>query len=475
MANTHTVEKIGGSSMSRFGEVLQNVIIGHRKPDEMYNRIFIVSAYGGITNLLLENKKTGAPGVYAKFAVGDTTWSASLEEVRRKMKEFNHNFITLGLNQDDADKFVDQRIDGIHEYLIHLMQVRGFGVFQSKPFLQTTRELLAAVGEAHSAYNSVQILKRAGINAVLVDLTGWKQEKLLPFDDVIREAFADMDFSTCMPIVTGYTKYDEGIMTRFDRGYSEITFSKVAVITGAREGIIHKEFHLCTGDPAIIGIDKVRIIGHTNFDIADQLSDLDMEAIHSKASKDMEHNGIPIRVKNAFDPENPGTLISNSYVSPVPRVEMICGRNDVEAIEVLDPEMVARIGYDYNLLQNLVECDISYIAKTTNANTITHFVPQKNRRLTECVERIRKMFPSAQVRSYPVAMVAVIGSNMGIPGFLCKAAMALQQANINVHALSQTTRQVNIQFVVERKDFEIAQQALHKMLVENEPVPPAGV
>ncbi|MBR0459255.1 MAG: aspartate kinase [Victivallales bacterium] len=475
MANTHTVEKIGGTSMSRFGEVLQNVIIGHRTPEEMYNRIFIVSAYGGITNLLLENKKTGAPGVYSKFAVGDTTWNASLEEVRRKMKEFNHNFITLGLNQDEADKFVDERIDGIQEYLIHLMQVRGFGVFQSKPFLQATRELLAAVGEAHSAFNSVQILKRAGINAVLVDLTGWKQEKLLPFDDVIRNAFADLDFSTCMPIVTGYTKYDEGIMTRFDRGYSEITFSKVAVITGAREGIIHKEFHLCTGDPAIIGLDKVRIIGHTNFDIADQLSDLDMEAIHSKASKDMEHNGIPIRVKNAFDPDNPGTLISNSYISPVPRVEMICGRNDVEAIEVLDPEMVARIGYDYCLLQNFVECDISYIAKTTNANTITHFVPQKNRRLTECVERIRKMFPSAQVRSFPVAMVSVIGSNMGIPGFLCKAAMALQQAGINVHALAQSTRQVNMQFVVERKDFEIAQQALHKMLVESEPMPPKDI
>ena len=56
MSSKHTVEKIGGTSMTRFGEVLHNVIIGHRKPEEMYNRIFIVSAYGGITNMLLENK-----------------------------------------------------------------------------------------------------------------------------------------------------------------------------------------------------------------------------------------------------------------------------------------------------------------------------------------------------------------------------------------------------------------------------------
>ena len=51
----HTVEKIGGTSMSRFGEIIENIIIGRRKGAELYNRIFVVSAYGGITNMLLEN------------------------------------------------------------------------------------------------------------------------------------------------------------------------------------------------------------------------------------------------------------------------------------------------------------------------------------------------------------------------------------------------------------------------------------
>ena len=74
MLNKHTVEKIGGTSMSRFGEVMRNVIIGHRAPEDYYNRIFIVSAYGGITNLLLEDKKTGAPGVYGRFAMDDSAW-----------------------------------------------------------------------------------------------------------------------------------------------------------------------------------------------------------------------------------------------------------------------------------------------------------------------------------------------------------------------------------------------------------------
>jgi aspartate kinase len=266
--------------------------------------------------------------------------------------------------------------------------------------------------------------------------------------------------------VTGYVKYDEGIMTRFDRGYSEITFSKVAVITKAREGIIHKEYHLSTGDPVMIGADRVQVIGATNFDIADQLSDLDMEAIHSKASKEMEFCDIPIRVKNAFEPKHPGTIIERGYVSPEPRVEIICGRDDVVAIEVHDPEMVGEVGYDYRLLEHLRNADISYVAKNTNANTITHFVPQKHPGLKPCVDNLRTAFPGASVEVSDVAIVSVIGTNMRLPGFLSRAANALAEAGINILGLGQAMRQVNMQFVVRREDFKQAQVALHREFVE---------
>ena len=83
----HTVEKIGGTSMSRFGEIMQNVIIADHTPADMYNRIFVVSAYSGITNLLLEDKKTGAPGVYGHFTAGSGEWREALARVREKMHD----------------------------------------------------------------------------------------------------------------------------------------------------------------------------------------------------------------------------------------------------------------------------------------------------------------------------------------------------------------------------------------------------
>ena len=83
----HTVEKIGGTSMSRFEEVLDNIFIGRREGAALYQRIFVVSAYSGMTNLLLEHKKTGEPGVYQRFADAQSegAWREALEGVRQRM------------------------------------------------------------------------------------------------------------------------------------------------------------------------------------------------------------------------------------------------------------------------------------------------------------------------------------------------------------------------------------------------------
>jgi aspartate kinase len=464
----HTVEKIGGTSMSRFGELMDNILIGKRSGADLYNRIFVVSAYGGITNMLLEDKKTGEPGIYGYFAAGRIEWEKKLEDTRREMIEINHAFESLGLDLAKADNFVNERMDGIRDCLRNLMQLRTFGHFQAKDYLPASRELLSSVGEAHSAHNSVLILCKRGVKAKFIDLTGWRDNSACTIEQMIERHFEGLDLAGCMPIVTGYVKCSTGIMNSFDRGYSEITFSKLAVVTEAREGVIHKEYHLSTGDPKLIGADKVRAIGDTNFDIADQLADLAMEAIHPKASKEMELKGIPLRVANAFDPESRGTLISKNYVAPSPRVDMICGRKDLVAIEVFDPEMVGQSGYDCHLLGSLQRFKISYIAKNTNANTITHYVSERSRNLDHCLDDIKRNFPGASISTRKVCVVAVLGSNMRFPGFLSRAAGALAGANINILALDQCMRQVNMQFMLERKDFEEAQRVLHYEFVEKE-------
>ncbi len=197
-------------------------------------------------------------------------------------------------------------------------------------------EILASIGEAHSGWNSVNILNNNNINARFIDLCGFNDSEPLTIDQRIHKEFSGIDFSNVLCVATGYTKGTEGIMRAFDRGYSEVTFSKIAVEVKAQEAVIHKEFHLSSADPKIVGVENSIPVGHTNYVIADQLADIGMEAIHPErrrgggkkksASKAIGVGGIDIRIKNTFEPEHPGTLISHDYVSPDPQVEIVPAR-----------------------------------------------------------------------------------------------------------------------------------------------------
>ena len=128
--------------------------------------------------------------------------------------------------------------------------------------------------------------------------------------------------------------------------------------------------------------------------------------------------------------------------------------------------MVGQSGYDYRVVAHLAKHGISYIGKNTNANTISHYVPRDAKNLDACVADMRNAFPNAVVNTCPMTLVSAIGSNMKVPGFLSKAANALAESSINILAIGQTIRQVNMQFVVAEEDFEKAIKALHRGLVE---------
>lgn len=458
-----TVEKIGGTSMSRFHDVLKNIIFGQKRDNSLYNRIFVVSAYANVTNWLLEHKKTGEPGIYQKF-VKNEDYKEALQELLKKLLAINKTFEDIGLELDVAEKFITDRINQATSYLQSLKNVLATGYVDKNSILLAAREILASIGEAHSAFNSVNILKNNGINAILIDLCGFDDPEYLTIDERIHKAFKNIDFSTTMPIATGYTKGTEGIMREFDRGYSEVTFSKIAVEVHADEAVIHKEFHLSSADPNIVGVDKSVPVGFTNYNVADQLADIGMEAIHPKASKPLEMAGIKIRVKNTFEPDHPGTLISKDYVCEKSKVEIISGTDKVVAIEIHDPLMVGEVGFDYGIMEIFKKYNISYILKSTNANSITQVIWEKD--ISEdLIKELKSRYYEVTVK--PVAIVCALGTNIAKPGILAKAATTLAQNNINIECISQSLKQVNMQFVINRENYKKAIIALNESLCLN--------
>jgi aspartate kinase len=458
-----TVEKIGGTSMSQFGDCLNNIITGSRKENELYNRIFVVSAYNNVTNWLLEHKKTGEPGVYSKF-LNNENYEFALDDLCDKLTHINSGFESIGLNVPEADRFIRYRIEQAKTYLSSMNKVLTSGYVEKTNLYLAAREILASLGEAHSAWNSVNILNNNGINATFIDLCGFNDNEVLTIDERIHKAFRDIDFSKTLCIATGYTKGTEGIMRAFDRGYSEVTFSKVAVDVKADEAIIHKEYHLSSADPKIVGIEKSIPVGKTSYVIADQLADVGMEAIHPKAAKPLELAGVKIRIKNTFEPEHPGTVISKDYISPVPKIEIVSGTDRVIAFEVHDPLMVGEVGYDLKIMEIMKSHNVSYILKSTNANSITMVVNDKPY-VHKMLDELRKMV--YQLTAKPVAIVCAMGTNIARPGFLYQGAKALYEKNINIECFGQSLKQVNMQFVIARERYADAVIALNDALCIN--------
>lgn len=463
----HVVEKIGGTSMAATETVFENVLIAGRHGADLYGRIFVVSAYAGITDLLLEHKSTGAPGVYGHFINDDgaEAWADALEQVRAAMCARNAAMFARRESRDQADAFVDTRIAAIRVCLEDLDRLRRHGQFLLTEPLVTMRELLAGLGEAHSAHSTVLLLRDRGVNAVFVDLTGWEQNDSLLLDDRIQAACAPLDFATQMPIVTGYARSKGGTVRRYDRGYSEIIFSRIAVLTGAREAIIHKEFHLSSADPKLVGPGKACKIGRTNYDVADQLANLGMEAIHPGAARGLRQAGIGLRVRNTFEREDDGTLICGDYVSDQPRVEIITGRRSLFALQFFEQDMVGEKGYDAAILDALTRHRAWIVSKSSNANTITHYLSTKAAVVRAVIAELEGRYPTASITATPVAMVSVIGSDIGAPGLVADAMTALTTAGVQVIGMQHQIRGVDVQFVVEPRDFDAAVRALHEALI----------
>jgi aspartate kinase len=455
-----TVEKIGGTSMSAFLEVMDNIILFGRTPETMYNRVFVVSAYAGVTNLLLENKKTKEPGVY-QMLVQKKDFHKALGEVKLSLMEMNKKYEMIELNQKLANEFISKRIEDAQGYLDNLVNILSSGYVSSESILQAAREILASIGEAHSAFNSVNILQNNGINATFVDLSGFHDPHPYTIDERIEHSLKGIEFDKTICIVTGYTKGTEGIMREFDRGYSEVTFSKIAVKLKPKEVIIHKEYHLCSADPLMVGKENCAPVGYTNFDVADQLADVGMEAIHPKASKPLEINGIDLRIKNTFEPEHPGTLITREYVCPNKRIEIITGTDKLLILDIHDPLMVGSVGSDLQIMQVLASYGISYIFKATSANSISMVIWEKDFR-EKMMNELESRFQKVQIE--PCAMVCMIGSNIDQPGVLAKASAALAEKDINLKSAGFSLRKVNIQFIVEREDFKRSILALSKTM-----------
>jgi hypothetical protein len=143
----------------------------------------------------------------------------------------------------------------------------------------------------------------------------------------------------------------------------------------------------------------------------------------------LRQNNIHLRVKNTFEPDHSGTLITRDYVSDSPCVEIVAGRMGVYAIELFDQDMVGDLShYEEKFLGQIMRFKAQVINKDLNANTITHYLSANLKTVKRIQAAMAELFPDAEINVRKVCIVSAIGSDLKIPGMLARTAKALADA-----------------------------------------------
>jgi aspartate kinase len=146
-------------------------------------------------------------------------------------------------------------------------------------------------------------------------------------------------------------------------------------------------------------------------------------------------------------------------------VEIVTGLRSVLALQFFEPDMVGEKGFDAAILEALTRAKARIVSKTSNANTITHYLACPPATAERAIADLRARFPTADVAAREVAIVSVIGSDIGAPRLVGDAMAALVRGGVQAIGMQHQMRNVDVQFIVERGDFDRAIVCLHDALV----------
>jgi aspartate kinase len=189
-----------------------------------------------------------------------------------------------------------------------------------------------------------------------------------------------------------------------------------------------------------------------------------MEAIHPKAAKILRQAGIPLRVTNAFAPDDPGALI-DSALAGGPGVEIIAGL-PITMLELFEQDMVGVKGYDAAIIESLTRHRIRIVTKTSNANSIVHAVEAPLKTIRRVERDLSETYPSARITTRRAAIVAAIGRELRGCKVMLRGLTALDGDGIEPIAAQETGRGVDVHFLVARDDMDAAIKSLHRAFVE---------
>jgi len=343
---------------------------------------------------------------------------------------------------------------------------------------------IASLGERMNARVFSALLAANGTPSVPVDAT-----QLVITDDHFMDAVPNMELTRARiqenllpllkegltPVVTGFigaTK--DGITTTLGRGGSDYTSAILGDCLDADEVWTYTDVNgVMTADPRIVK--EARVVPELSYKEVGEMAYFGAKVLHPKTIRPIIERGIPLWVKNTFNPDFPGTRIakeSNTKAGMITAITTIrnlsivnvegAGMLGVPGIAARTFTAVAREGASVLMIsQSSSEQSICFVIPTDSVPAVLASIEEE-----VALELMRRDIDRVWAQEN-VEILTVIGAGMrDTPGVSARVFGALGKNNINVVAIAQGSSEFSISMVVSKEDATRAVQVIHEEVVE---------
>ena len=270
-----------------------------------------------------------------------------------------------------------------------------------------------------------------------------------------------------IPTVTGFIAADtHGVITTLGRGGSDYTATLIGSAINADEIWLWSDVDgLMTANPKLVP--NARVLPEISYAEAIEMAMFGAKGLHPRAFEPTIEKGIPVRIRNTFNPEKPGTLITRSKIVANNIVKAVLLVENVGMLSVRGTSIVGRPGTAAKILDAIARrsINIMMISQSVSESSISLIV--KRDLLEKAIAAIETFLLSSGIAKdvevdEDVAVVAVIGEGMkGTPGIAARVFKAVASKGINVKMISQGASELNISFVVSEAEAIDAVRAVH--------------
>ncbi len=433
------VLKFGGTSVGsaqRMQHVASLICDGRKK-------IVVLSAMAGTTNSLIDISDC----LFNKDVVNASDIIAQLK------KQYEIHVNSLYGTEEYKRKAWDW-LNGCFERIESFL-VGPFSIFEEK--------VVVAQGELMSTGMMYYYLQEQGVPAVLLPALDFMRitKDVTPDSDYIKtklQALLQEHPDTDLFITQGFIcKNAFGEIDNLKRGGSDYTASIIGAAVDAEEIQIWTDIDgLHNNDPRYVS--NTTPVRQLNFDEAAKLAHFGAKILHPSCIMPARENNIPVRLLNTFDPQAPGTLISNSAEKGC--IKAVAAKDNITYVKIKSLNVVP-IHQFLSVVFNTFSQYKTAIDMVTASETGVSVTIDDNSCLDEIVVALQK-YATVSVDTDMVIICVVGDLEWQNVGFEAKIVQALK--DIPVRMISYGGSSSNVSLVMKAEDKAAALEALNANL-----------